>query len=54
MYLGLSDVFKDNAFGMPSAGFSRHNYMDYNIVRRMFFKIQMQTIINNLKKGKQP
>jgi hypothetical protein len=49
--LGLSDAFNDNALGNPPKKFSRHNYMDYDIVRKMFFKTQMGTIINNLKKG---
>jgi predicted Zn-dependent protease len=48
--LGLQDVFNDNGLGLPSAGFSRHNYMDYNIVRNMFFKTQIKTIIDNLNK----
>jgi hypothetical protein len=41
--------------GIPSTGFSQHNYyMDYNIKRKMFFKTQINTVINNLKKGNQP
>jgi predicted Zn-dependent protease len=46
--LGLKDVFADDKLGKPSSGFSRHNYMDYNVKRKMFFKTQIQTIINNL------
>jgi hypothetical protein len=52
--LGLKDVFNDNALGRPAAGFSRYNYMDYNIVRKMFFKTQIRTIVDNLNKGVVP
>jgi hypothetical protein len=48
--LGLRDVFLDNTLGRPSVKFSRNNYMDYNVVRKMFFKTQVETIINNLNK----
>jgi hypothetical protein len=49
--LGLEDVFNDGALGRPKTKFSRNNYMDYDIIRKMFFKTQIQTIINNLNKG---
>jgi hypothetical protein len=50
--LGLKDVFNDGKLGRPAAKFSRHNYMDYNIIRKMFFKTQIETIIDNLTSQK--
>jgi hypothetical protein len=55
--LGLNEAFTENYANTmdgkrQSAGFSRHNYMDYNITRKMFFLKQIQTIINNLNKKK--
>lgn len=52
--LGLNEAFRENYANTidgkgQSQGFSRHNYMDYNITRKMFFIRQIQTIINNLK-----
>jgi hypothetical protein len=35
----------------PTKSLTKSNYMDYFIERKMFFKTQVQTIINNLKKG---
>jgi hypothetical protein len=46
--LGLSDVFNDKTLGNPSQSFSRYNYMDYNVTRKMFFRTQIETIIDNL------
>jgi hypothetical protein len=53
--LGLEDVFKDeylggdpNANEAPAYSLTRSNYMDYFIPRKMFFKTQLEEIINNL------
>jgi hypothetical protein len=50
--LGLNDTFNDDLLGNPPKGFSRNNYMDYDIERKMFFKTQIETIINNLGESK--
>jgi hypothetical protein len=47
--LGLRDAFNETELGTQSQGFSRHNYMDYNIIRKMFFRKQIEIIMNNLK-----
>ena len=54
--LGLHDTFKDTVLGNPPPPkkFSRANYMDYFINRKMFFKTQIQMIINNLEEGVKP
>ncbi|GHV69159.1 hypothetical protein FACS1894199_17430 [Bacteroidia bacterium] len=58
--LGLRDVFKDELLGgnpnapRPTKNSTKSNYMDYYIKRKMFFKTQIQTIIDNLKKGEKP
>jgi hypothetical protein len=51
--LGLNEAFKETYANTidgkgQSGGFSRHNYMDYNIIRKMFFVRQIQIIISNL------
>ncbi len=40
--LQLPDTFNDAELGTPSQGFSRNNYMDYFITRKMFFKSQIK------------
>ena len=42
----LKDTFRDPALGNPAQAFSRHNYMDYDIPRNMFFKTQIKTMFN--------
>jgi hypothetical protein len=55
--LGLSDVFKDVELGghpdnpIPKKNLTKANYMDYYIQRRMFFRRQIDVIINNLERN---
>ena len=55
--LGLLDVHKDPELGgninapTPNKNLTRSNYMDYFIDRKMYFKTQIETIINNLMRG---
>jgi hypothetical protein len=52
--LGLADVFKDEKLGgdpkatTTEGWLTKSNYMDYHIDRKMFFKHQIETIMNNL------
>jgi hypothetical protein len=48
--LGLSDAFNDEALGRQSEGFSRSNYMDYGFPKNMFFRTQIESIINSLRR----
>ncbi|MDR1739159.1 MAG: hypothetical protein LBR45_00170, partial [Bacteroidales bacterium] len=55
--LGLDDMYLDVDFGgdpfvkeVPKTSFTKSNYMDYNVEKRnMFFKIQIEKIIRNIK-----
>jgi hypothetical protein len=44
--LQLPDTFNDVELGNPTQGFSRSNYMDYFIIRNMFFKSQIKKMHN--------
>jgi hypothetical protein len=57
--LGLNDIFKDVELGghpdnpIPKKNLTKANYMDYYIQRRMFFRKQIELMIDNLKENQE-